>query len=67
MLMQLSTGNSGAPRVVIVGGGFGGLYTAVRLGSLFWPQGRQPEVGVLGGMSGSTPLAYTSKHISVAA
>lgn len=32
------------PRVCIVGGGFGGLYTAVRLQSLLWPQGKTPQV-----------------------
>lgn len=28
------------PRVCILGGGFGGLYTALKLDSLMWPQGR---------------------------
>ncbi len=32
------------PRVVILGGGFGGLYTAVRLTSLMWPKGKMPQV-----------------------
>eukprot|EP00242_Pyramimonas_sp_CCMP2087_P010836 CAMPEP_0198199876 /NCGR_PEP_ID=MMETSP1445-20131203/3001_1 /TAXON_ID=36898 /ORGANISM="Pyramimonas sp., Strain CCMP2087" /LENGTH=235 /DNA_ID=CAMNT_0043869781 /DNA_START=77 /DNA_END=781 /DNA_ORIENTATION=- len=32
------------PRVCILGGGFGGLYTALRLNSLPWPQGTEPEV-----------------------
>ncbi|KAL6761833.1 putative type II NADH dehydrogenase [Haematococcus lacustris] len=41
---QTGVVGSGPPRIVIVGGGFGGLYTAVRLGSLFWPQGRKPEI-----------------------
>eukprot|EP00798_Chlamydomonas_sp_ICE-L_P026353 gene26353-17449_t len=30
-------------RVLVIGGGFGGLYTAVRLGDLFWPRGKKPE------------------------
>ena len=32
------------PRVCILGGGFGGLYTAVRLENLLWPDGRKPQV-----------------------
>lgn len=32
------------PRICILGGGFGGLYTAVRLESLTWPKGIRPEV-----------------------
>lgn len=32
------------PRVCIVGGGFGGLYTALRLESLVWPDGKKPQV-----------------------
>lgn len=32
------------PRVCIVGGGFGGLYTALRLESLIWPDGKKPQV-----------------------
>lgn len=36
-------GGEGSPRVLILGGGFGGLYTAVRLSSLFWPKGRKPQ------------------------
>lgn len=35
---------SKVPRVVVLGGGFGGLYTAVRLASLFWPQDKRPQV-----------------------
>lgn len=34
----------GGPRVCIVGGGFGGLYTAVKLESLIWPKGKKPRV-----------------------
>mmetsp|Transcript_18698 Transcript_18698/g.52551 ORF Transcript_18698/g.52551 Transcript_18698/m.52551 type:complete len:565 (+) Transcript_18698:861-2555(+) len=34
----------GAPRVVVIGGGFGGLYTAVRLSELFWPRNKMPQV-----------------------
>jgi hypothetical protein len=33
-----------APRVCIVGGGFGGLYTAVKLETLIWPKGKKPRV-----------------------
>ncbi|KAJ8420369.1 hypothetical protein Cgig2_024944 [Carnegiea gigantea] len=32
------------PRVCIVGGGFGGLYTALRLESLLWPDDKKPQV-----------------------
>jgi demethylphylloquinone reductase len=32
------------PRVCILGGGFGGLYTAVKLESLLWPRGLKPHV-----------------------
>lgn len=32
------------PRVCILGGGFGGLYTALRLESLVWPDGNKPQV-----------------------
>ncbi|XP_008813033.2 alternative NAD(P)H-ubiquinone oxidoreductase C1, chloroplastic/mitochondrial isoform X3 [Phoenix dactylifera] len=32
------------PRVCILGGGFGGLYTALRLESLVWPDDRKPQV-----------------------
>jgi hypothetical protein len=35
---------SGPQRVVIIGGGFGGLYAAIRLTSLFWPKGTKPQV-----------------------
>lgn len=32
------------PRVCIVGGGFGGLYTAIKLDQLMWPRGTKPRV-----------------------
>ncbi|XP_038692204.1 alternative NAD(P)H-ubiquinone oxidoreductase C1, chloroplastic/mitochondrial isoform X3 [Tripterygium wilfordii] len=32
------------PRVCILGGGFGGLYTALRLESLTWPADKKPQV-----------------------
>ncbi|GFR52490.1 hypothetical protein Agub_g15060, partial [Astrephomene gubernaculifera] len=35
------------PRVVVLGGGFGGLYAAVRLGQLMWPRGRKPQVTLI--------------------
>lgn len=35
---------SGPPRVCILGGGFGGLYTAIKLESLMWPRGVKPQV-----------------------
>ncbi|KAK9823219.1 hypothetical protein WJX72_001145 [[Myrmecia] bisecta] len=35
------------PRVCILGGGFGGLYTAVRLEALLWPRGTKPQVTLI--------------------
>ncbi|CAA3016013.1 alternative NAD(P)H-ubiquinone oxidoreductase C1, chloroplastic/mitochondrial-like [Olea europaea var. sylvestris] len=32
------------PRICILGGGFGGLYTALRLESLVWPDDKKPQV-----------------------
>lgn len=32
------------PRVCILGGGFGGAYTAIKLELLMWPQGKKPQV-----------------------
>ncbi|XAR51048.1 NADH:ubiquinone reductase (non-electrogenic) [Bertholletia excelsa] len=32
------------PRVCIIGGGFGGLYTALRIESLVWPDDKKPQV-----------------------
>ncbi|GAB4822180.1 hypothetical protein N2152v2_009226 [Parachlorella kessleri] len=40
-------GDSQGPRVCILGGGFGGLYTAVRLESLMWPKGNKPRVTLI--------------------
>ena len=34
------------PRVCILGGGFAGLYTALRLESLVWAPEKKPQVGV---------------------
>jgi NADH:ubiquinone reductase (non-electrogenic) len=36
--------NQAPPRICIVGGGFGGLYTAVKLEQLMWPKGAKPQV-----------------------
>lgn len=36
--------NNKRPRVCILGGGFGGLYTALRLESLTWPDNKKPQV-----------------------
>lgn len=33
----------GPPRVCILGGGFGGLYTAIKLELLMWPKGKKPK------------------------
>lgn len=31
-------------KICILGGGFGGLYTAIRLEGLMWPEGKKPTV-----------------------
>lgn len=36
-----------APRICVLGGGFGGLYTAVKLEGLLWPQGKKPIVTLI--------------------
>ncbi|XP_027341715.1 alternative NAD(P)H-ubiquinone oxidoreductase C1, chloroplastic/mitochondrial isoform X1 [Abrus precatorius] len=36
--------DSKKPRVCILGGGFGGLYTALRLESLEWPEDKKPQI-----------------------
>ena len=38
---------SSTPRVCVLGGGFGGLYTAVRLEGLLWPSGKRPAVTLI--------------------
>ena len=35
------------PRVCILGGGFGGLYTAVKLEGLMWPRGTKPHATLI--------------------
>ncbi|WIA13328.1 hypothetical protein OEZ85_006911 [Tetradesmus obliquus] len=37
----------GRPRVCILGGGFGGLYTAIKLELLMWPRGKKPKVTLI--------------------
>eukprot|EP00803_Ostreobium_quekettii_P007009 evm.model.scf_65.16 EVM.evm.TU.scf_65.16 scf_65:121184-122824(-) len=39
-----ASGKDSGPRVCILGGGFGGLYTAIALDRLNWPEGRRPQV-----------------------
>ncbi|EFJ41470.1 hypothetical protein VOLCADRAFT_107672 [Volvox carteri f. nagariensis] len=40
-----ASGRTGTnPRVVVLGGGFGGLYAAFRLDQLMWPRGKKPQV-----------------------
>ena len=43
-ILRAGASSPSRPRVCILGGGFGGLYTAVRLQSLIWPQGKSPQV-----------------------
>lgn len=42
--MGTSAGAGNAPRVCILGGGFGGLYTAIKLENLLWQAGTKPKV-----------------------
>ena len=42
--LSAGVGHSRPPRVCILGGGFGGLYAAVRLEGLMWPRGTKPQV-----------------------
>lgn len=46
-----ATGTGGydgeGPRVCVLGGGFGGLYTAIKLESLIWPKGSKPQVTLI--------------------
>jgi demethylphylloquinone reductase len=49
-----------APRICILGGGFGGLYTALRLNQLAWETGQQPEITLIDRQTNFvfTPLLY---------
>lgn len=50
MLAVCNAGGGGeraGPRVCILGGGFGGLYTAVRLDQLLWPREMKPQVTLI--------------------
>lgn len=42
-----AAGPGSRPRICVLGGGFGGLYTALRLEALRWPEGRRPEVTLI--------------------
>jgi demethylphylloquinone reductase len=48
------------PRICILGGGFGGLYTALRLTQLAWEPGQQPEITLIDRQTNFvfTPLLY---------
>ncbi|PSB58890.1 NAD(P)/FAD-dependent oxidoreductase [Chamaesiphon polymorphus] len=48
------------PRICILGGGFGGLYTALRLNQLAWEPGQKPEITLIDRHSNFvfTPLLY---------
>ena len=47
-------------RICILGGGFGGLYTALRLNQLAWKHGQKPEITLIDRQSSFvfTPLLY---------
>jgi demethylphylloquinone reductase len=49
-----------APRICILGGGFGGLYTALRLDQLAWEHGNKPEITLIDRQPNFlfTPLLY---------
>lgn len=53
-------GGGSGPRVCILGGGFGGLYTAVKLEGLMWPRGKKPQVTLVdqGERFSFKPLLY---------
>jgi demethylphylloquinone reductase len=48
------------PRICILGGGFGGLYTALRLHQLVWTAGQKPEITLIDRHTNFvfTPLLY---------
>jgi demethylphylloquinone reductase len=48
------------PRICILGGGFGGLYTALRLHQLVWATGQQPKITLIDRQTNFvfTPLLY---------
>jgi demethylphylloquinone reductase len=48
------------PRICILGGGFGGLYTALRLNQLVWDNGQKPEITLIDRQTNFvfTPLLY---------
>ena len=48
------------PRICILGGGFGGLYTALRLHQLVWESGQKPEITLIDRQTNFvfTPLLY---------
>jgi demethylphylloquinone reductase len=48
------------PRICILGGGFGGLYTALRLNQLPWEHGQKPEITLIDRQTNFvfTPLLY---------
>ncbi len=49
-----------APRICILGGGFGGLYTALRLNQLVWTNDQKPEITLIDRQTNFvfTPLLY---------
>jgi demethylphylloquinone reductase len=48
------------PRICILGGGFGGLYTALRLNQLVWANDQKPEITLIDRQTNFvfTPLLY---------
>lgn len=46
-LHNATAASADGPNVCILGGGFGGLYTAVKLEGLLWPRGKKPKVTLI--------------------
>lgn len=46
-LKQYAWADAKKPRICVLGGGFGGLYTALRLESLVWPADKKPQVVIV--------------------
>ncbi|CAM9643940.1 unnamed protein product, partial [Heterosigma akashiwo] len=43
----MSAGTKAPPKICILGGGFGGVYTALKLDSMPWENGMKPEITVV--------------------
>ena len=59
-LPRMADSGLGGPEVTVLGGGFGGLYTALRLVSLDWSGGQRPRVTLIDrdDRFGFSPMLY---------